>query len=109
MKKLGTKIQLALPYHQQTDPAEWRIYTMQTVLINYKETNQVARFPCVEIVLNNNKNESTGYSPNELLYVARRSPAIHSMLKHYDDDDFSEVLAQAKHKVYEAFDKIKTA
>jgi hypothetical protein len=109
MKKLGTKISLTSPYHQQADPAERTIQTVETVLRCYKDINWVARLPYVEMVLNDTKNESTGYSPNELLYVARKGPVIDSMLEHYEDDDFPEVLAQAKQKVREAFDNINTA
>jgi hypothetical protein len=109
MKKLGTKISLTSPYHQQADPAERTIQTVETVLRCYKEMDWVSRLPYVEMVLNDTKNESTGYSPNELLYVARKGPVIDSMLEHYDDEEFPEVLAQAKHKVREAFDNISTA
>jgi hypothetical protein len=109
MKKLNTKISLTSPYHQQADPAERTIQTVETVLRCYKDINWVSRLPYVEMVLNDTKNESTGDTPNELLYVARRGPVIDSMLEHYDDKDFPEVLAQAKQKVREAFDNIKTA
>jgi hypothetical protein len=109
MKKLGTKVQLTSPYHQQADPAERSIQTVQTILRCYNETNWVRRLPYVEMVINDTKNESTGYSPNELLYVARRGPIVDSMLERYDDEDFPEILAQAKLKVREAFDNIQTA
>jgi hypothetical protein len=110
MKKLGTKISLTSPYHQQADPAERTIQTVETVLRCYKDMNWVLRFPYVEMVLNDTKNDSTGYSPNELLYVARRGPVIDAMLERYEEDeDFPEVLAQAKQKVREAFDNMKTA
>jgi hypothetical protein len=109
MRKLGTKVQLTSPYHQQADPAERSIQTVQTILRCYKETNWVSRLPYVEMVINDTKSESTGYSPNELLYVARRGPVVDSMMDRYDDEDFPEVLAQAKQKVREAFDNIQTA
>jgi hypothetical protein len=109
MEKLGTKISLTSPYHQQADPAERTIQTVETVLRCYKDIDWVARLPYVEMVLNDTKNESTGYSPNELLYVARKGPVIDAMLEHYDDAHFPEVLAQTKQKVREAFDNIGTA
>jgi hypothetical protein len=109
MAKLGTKIQLTTPYHQQADPAERTIQTVQTVLRCYNETDWVSRIPYVELVLNDSKHESTGYSPNELLYVSRSSPIIDAMSEQYEHDDFPEVLAQAKQKVREAMDNIRIA
>jgi hypothetical protein len=63
----------------------------------------------VEMVLNDSKNESIGYSPNELLYVSRRGPIVHAMSGRYEQEDFPEVLAQAKQKVKEAMDNIRVA
>jgi hypothetical protein len=76
MSKLGTKIELASACHQQADPAERTIQTVQTVLRCYKELDWVSRLPYVELALNDTKNESTGYRPNDLLYTARKGATI---------------------------------
>jgi hypothetical protein len=110
MSKMGTKIQLTTPYHQQADPAERTIQTVQTVLRCYNDVDWVKRLSYVELALNDMKNESTGYSPNELLYVARRGPVVDRLA---DEDDgfeqFPELLAQAKQRTREAMDNIKLA
>jgi transposase InsO family protein len=41
MKRLGTKIQLTTPYHQQADPAERTIQTVQSVLRCYNDVDWV--------------------------------------------------------------------
>jgi hypothetical protein len=72
MRKLGTKINLSSPYHQQADPAERSIQTAQTVLRCYNDTDWVSRLPFVELAMNDSKHESTGFSPHDLLYTAHR-------------------------------------
>jgi hypothetical protein len=108
MAKLGTKIELASAYHQQADPAERTIQTVQNILRCYKDVNWVARLPYVELAMNDTKHESTGYRPNDLLYTARKGPTLDSMVE-LDDDAFPELLAQAKQRTREALDNIRVA
>jgi hypothetical protein len=108
MKKLGTQIELTSPYHQQADPAERTIQTVQNILRCYKDVDWVSRLPYVELAINDTKNESTGFRPNDLLYVARRGPTIDAMVE-LDNEEFPELLAQAKQKVREALDNIRIA
>jgi hypothetical protein len=68
----------------------------------------VNRLPYVELALNDTKNESTGYRPNDLLYTARKGATIDSMVE-LQNDDFPEMLAQAKQKMREALDNIRVA
>jgi hypothetical protein len=107
MEKLDTRISLASPYHQQADPAERSIQTAQTVLRCYGDTDWVSRLQYVELVLNEAKHESTGFSPNELLYTANRSP-IESLRKPVDDET-PELLAFAKARIDEAREQIAIA
>jgi hypothetical protein len=74
MRRLDTKISLSSPYHQQADPAERTIQTVQAVLRCYNDTDWVPRLPYIELALNDAKHVSTGFSPHELLYTANRSP-----------------------------------
>jgi hypothetical protein len=107
MEKLHTRISLASPYHQQADTAEQSIQTAQTVLRCYGDTDWVSRLQYVELVLNEAKHESTGFSPNELLYTANRSP-IESLRKPVDNET-PELLAFAKARIEEAREQIAIA
>jgi hypothetical protein len=49
MMKLGTKIELTTPYHQQADPAERSIQTVQNILRCYSNIDWVNRLPYVEM------------------------------------------------------------
>jgi hypothetical protein len=62
----------------------------------------------VELALNDTKNDSTGFRPNDFLYTARRGPTVDSMVELHDND-FPELLAQAKLKTREALDNIRVA
>jgi transposase InsO family protein len=107
MEKLGTRISLSSPYHQQADPVERSIQTAQTVLRCYGDTDWVSRLQYVELVLNEAKHESTGFSPNELLYTANRSP-IEALRKPVNDET-PELLAFARARIEEAREQIAIA
>jgi hypothetical protein len=108
MRRLGTRNELTSPYHQQADPAERTIQTVQNILRCYKEVDWVSRLPYVELAINDTKNESTGFRPNDLLYVARRGPTLDAMVE-LDNEEFPKLPAQARQKVREALDNIKVA
>jgi transposase InsO family protein len=107
MKRLSTKISLSSPYHQQADPAELTIQTVQTVLRCYNDTDWVARLPFVELALNDAKHASTGFSLHELLYTANRSPV--EALRTSKDEELPEILDYARARVKEAQENIKLA
>ena len=75
MRRLHINCKLISAYHQQADPAERYIQTIQTLLLLYVTgENWVACFTFVELVLNNTMNSSTGFSPNELLFIDPPNP-----------------------------------
>jgi hypothetical protein len=108
MTELGTKIELASACHQQADPAGRTIQTVQNLLRCYKEVDWVSRLPYVELPLNDTKNESTGYRPNDLLFTARKGTMLNSIVE-LDNDSFPELLAQAKQRTRDALDNIRIA
>jgi hypothetical protein len=59
------------------------------------------------LVLNEAKHESTGFSPNEFLYTANRSPI--EALRKPADDETPELLALAKARIEEAREQIAIA
>ena len=69
MRRLRIDYKLISAYHQQADPAERYIQTIQTILRLYVVGDDwVDYLTFIELVLNNTKNSSTGFSPNELLF-----------------------------------------
>jgi hypothetical protein len=111
MEKLGTKIQLTTPYHwhQQADPAERTIQTVQSVLRCYNGVDWVKRLPYVELALNEANNDSTGFAPHDLLYIARKGPVADRFAETDNYENAPELLAQAKHRIREAMANIKLA
>jgi translation initiation factor 2 beta subunit (eIF-2beta)/eIF-5 len=111
MKKLGTKIQLTTPYHwhQQADPAERTIQTVQSVLRCYNGVDWVKRLLYVELALNEALNDSTGFATHDLLYIARKGPVADRFAETDSYENAPELLAQAKHRIREAMANIKLA
>jgi hypothetical protein len=107
MDRLGARIRLSSPYHQQADPVERSIQTAQTVLRCYGNTAWVSRLQYVELVMNEAKHESTGFTPNELLYMANRSPM--EALRQPSEDSTPELLEYARARIEEATEQIKIA
>lgn len=75
MPHLNIECKLISAYHQQADPAERYIQTIQTLLSLYVSNNRwVPCLPFVELVMNNTKNASSGFSPNQLMYIDPPDP-----------------------------------
>lgn len=75
MSRLHIECKLISAYHQQADPAERYIQTIQTLLRLYVENDEwVPCLPFVELVINNTPNSSSGFSPNQLIYIDPPDP-----------------------------------
>jgi hypothetical protein len=68
---------------------------------------ETPRLKYVELVLNDAKHASTGFSPNELLYTANRSPM--EALRKPTDDEIPELLAFTWARLEEAREQITIA
>jgi hypothetical protein len=70
MDRFRIKLSVTTPYHQQADQAERSIQTIETILREYNAGDDwTQEAPFVERCLNNATNASTGYAPNELLFI----------------------------------------
>lgn len=75
MRCLRIECKLVSAYHQQADPAERYIQTIQTLLRLYvSNDNWVECLPFVELVMNDTPNSSSGLSPNQLIYIDPPDP-----------------------------------
>ena len=75
MSRLHIDCKLISAYHQQADPAERYIQTIQTLLRLYVIDDEwVDCLPFVELVINNTPNSSTGFSPNQLMFIDPPDP-----------------------------------
>ena len=75
MKHLRIECKLISAYHQQADPAERYIQTIQTLLRLYVAQGEwIECLPFIELVINNTPNSSTGFSPNQLMFVEPPEP-----------------------------------
>jgi hypothetical protein len=122
MDRLRIKLSVTTPYHQQADPAERSIQTIETILRAYNAGDDwTQEVPFVERCLNNATNASTGYTPNELLFIT--PPNIPSV---FDGDygaggeegaggvpavvaQHTDLLEQARRRVEAAKDNIDRA
>lgn len=70
MHRLHIECKLISAYYQQADPAERYIQTIQMLLRLFVVNHDwVTCLPFIELVLNNTVNSSTGFSPNQLLFI----------------------------------------
>ena len=70
MRLLHIECKIVSAYHQQADPAERYIQTIQTLLRLYVINDDcVSCLSFIELVINNTQNASTGFSPNQLMYI----------------------------------------
>lgn len=75
MRWLHIDCKLISAYHQQADPAERYIQTIQTLIRLYVDGyDWLHCLPFIPLVLNNTKNSSTGFSPNQLLFIDPPNP-----------------------------------
>ena len=74
LRKLHIECKL-ISDHQQADPAERYILTIEILLRLYVDgDNWLHCLPFIELILNNTKNSSTGFSPNQLLFIDPPDP-----------------------------------
>lgn len=112
MKHLRIDCKLISAYHQQADPAERYIQTIQTLLRLYVIQDEwVDCLPFIELIVNNTPNSSTGFSPNQLIFVDPPHP-IPILTAPPPDDSAPEVaarLATAKSRIAKARDNLVRA
>jgi hypothetical protein len=63
--------------------------------------------PYGELALNEARNDTTGFAPHDLLYIARKGPVADRFADTNDYENLPELLAQAKHRIREAMANIK--
>lgn len=80
MTTLNMKSSITSPYHQQVDPAERTIQTIETILRCYNDEDWLNKLPIVEMALNETINVSTAFRPNNLLYRSRTPPTLSGMM-----------------------------
>lgn len=107
MKSLEMNISIASPYHQQADPAERTIQTVETVMRCYPDGSWLEKLPFVELAINEAKHASTGFAPYDLLYTNRKPPS-ETLLKQMDDE-VPEATQIAQARLKEAMENIKRA
>lgn len=109
MHRLHIECKLISAYHQQADPAERYIQTIQTLLRLYVVGEDwVACLPFIELVLSNTTNSSTGFSPNQLLFIdPPNSLAILNSPPANDDVDLADRLSAASARVEFARDNLE--
>ena len=96
MRRLHIECKVISAYHQQADPAERYIQTIQTLLRLYVDgDNWLHCLPFIELVRNNTKNSSTGFSPKQLLFI--------------DPPNLIPVLGDAPAEVSDPDDRLGTA
>ena len=111
MKKLKIECKLISAYHQQADPAERYIQTIQVLLRFYTvEDDWVDCLPFIELVINNSPNASTGHSPNQLMFIDPPNPI--PIIVRPPNSDIPEVadrMALARDRVDGARDNLERA
>ena len=113
MSKLRIDCKLISAYHQQADPAERYIQTIQTLLRLYVVNDEwVECLPFVELVINNSPNSSTGFSPNQLIFIDPPDPLptiCHPPPLPSVTPDVDARLTLAKDRVDQARDRLDLA
>ena len=111
MSRLRVDCKLISAYHQQADPAERYIQTIQTLLRLYVADDEwVDCLPFVELVVNNTPNSSTGFSPNQLMFIDPPDP-LPTLCGSLPSDlpDVADRLASAHARVEQARDHLDVA
>lgn len=111
MSRLRIECKLISGYHQQADPAERYIQTIQTLLRLYvTDDDWVPCLPFVELVINNTPNSSSGFSPNQLMFIDPPDP-IPSICSSPPSDlpAVADRLELAKARVEHARDRLELA
>lgn len=105
---LRIECKLISAYHQQADPAERYIQTIQTLLRLYVINDDwVDCLPFIELLMNNTQNTSIGLSPNQLVFIDPPDPVpILDRPPNADVPDVSTRLAMAKARIQLARDNL---
>ena len=112
MNRLCIVYQLISAYHQQADPAERYIQPIQTLLRLYVVGDDwVDCLPFIELVLNNTMNSSTGFSPNQLLFIdpSNAVPILNTPPAGDPNADLADRLSAASARVESARDNFERA
>ena len=111
MKCLRIDCKVVSAYHQQADPAERYIQTIQTLLRLYVvDDNWVDCLPFVELVVNNTPNASTGHSPNQLMFVDNPDPIpVIDRPPNADIPEVADRMALARARIEQAQDNLERA
>ena len=110
MKRLKIDFKLISAYHQQADPAERYIQTIQVLLRFYTvEDDWAVCLPFIELVINNSPNASTGHSPNQLIFIdpPNSVPIITRPPADNDTPDVADWMALARASVDKASDNLE--
>jgi hypothetical protein len=109
MEQLRIRMIIRSPYHQQADPAERSIQTIETILRAYNVSDEWTKItPFVERCINVT-NTSTGYTPNELLFIT--PPAMKWMFDDSPKEEGEGAGAQERHPdlLEQAKERLKAA
>lgn len=110
MRRLHVDCKLISAYHQQADPAERYIQTIQTLLRLYVIDDEwVSCLPFIELVMNNTKNSSTGFSPNQLMFIDPPDPVPILCKAPSDSTEFPDRIAAASARIERARDNLDRA
>ena len=111
MRGLDIQLSIASPYHQQADPAERTIQTVETVLRCYPDGLWKDKLNFIELAINEAKHSSTGFSPHDLLYTTRKSPSETILRPHETSvpEGVPESIALSRAKLKEAMENIERA
>ncbi len=95
-ERLGTKLLTSTAYHPQTDGQSER--TNQTVeialryfLTKYPNKAYTTVLPYLQGSLNNSRNTSTGYAPNELAYGFRTNDTLDTLKTDLPPEDYNRI------------------
>lgn len=106
---MGTTLVYSAAHHQQANPVERGIQTMQTTLRVYcanRPQDWFKHLSLVELTLNSLKSSTTGQAPHDLLYVSRNSPWA-TVRQELESEP--AMLAEARQRVKEAIEARRVA
>ncbi|KAE8223477.1 hypothetical protein CF319_g3496 [Tilletia indica] len=114
-RSMGAVLEPSPPHHQQANPVERSIQTVQTVLKALSvsgHTNWDTRIvPAAELAINSTPNLTTGYRPFDLVFLAQPS-IVHAVFDASDPEgvgSFGERLAAANARLEDAYAAIRRA
>nr|CDI57088.1 uncharacterized protein BN887_02712 [Melanopsichium pennsylvanicum 4] len=102
-KQIGAELRPSAPYHQQANPVERHIQTLQRVLralATESAADWVDLLPAAELAINSTPSLATGHAPFDLVYISRPDVAA---LPSVSQDGADDRLAAAKARLEEAW------